>query len=135
MSWSRFFHGRRVRRRIAQAEADLARGTLPEAVARRAAPVGRVERETTLQRLHVVAGEILAERGTKDLCLVRALALLAEARRLGFDARLACGVRRREGLVEAHAWLEVDGRPLLDPPATVEGYEVLTVLPRAGAPA
>lgn len=134
MSLSLLIYGRRIKRLIAEAESDLARMPLPEAVARRAAPVGAVKRETTLRRLHVVAGEILTERATKDVCLMRAVALLAEARRLGFDARFVCGVRKRDGVVEAHAWLAVDGRPLLDPPATVAEYEVLTVLPREGAP-
>ena len=135
MSLSRWIHGRRVARWIAAAEADLARMPLPEAVAERAAPVGPVRRETALRRLHVVAGEILVERRAKDLCLLRAVALLSEARRLGFDARVACGVRKRGGAVEAHAWLVTDGRPVLDAPSTVAEYEVLTILPRGGAPA
>ena len=136
MSLSRWMVGRRIRWLLDEAESDLARGTLPEAVAARSAvPVGPVARPVALRRLHSVAAEILLERGTKDVCLVRAVALLGEARRLGFDAALACGVRKRDDRVEAHAWLTVAGRPLLDEPQMVATYEPLTVLPREEASA
>jgi hypothetical protein len=126
----RRLRSRRVRRLLAEAARDLDRVPLPEAVAARVAagPSARPRRRA-LERLHILAGEVLREAGEASPCLVRALALLGEARRLGFPARLALGARREDEAVLAHAWLVVEGKPLLDDPATLEGYRVLGVLP------
>ena len=47
-------------------------------------------------------------------CLVRSCVLVAMLARRGVEGRLVLGVRS-EPSFEAHAWVEVAGRPLLDP--------------------
>lgn len=56
-------------------------------------------------------------------CLMRSLVLLRMLARRGVVCRLVIGVRPGETL-EAHAWVEHDGHPLLP----TLGYERLTVL-------
>jgi hypothetical protein len=64
-------------------------------------------------------------------CLRRSAVLFALARRGGLDPRLCVGVRRDEqGVVRAHAWLERDGAPWLEPSHTaVERYAVIARVP------
>jgi hypothetical protein len=47
-------------------------------------------------------------------CLVRSLALLALLRRAGVAAELRIGIGNTRPGLEAHAWVEVDGRPVND---------------------
>src|SRR5436309_389524 len=47
-------------------------------------------------------------------CLPVALALQWLLRRHGLDAELRLGVRKKDGRVEAHAWIEHQGIPLID---------------------
>lgn len=47
-------------------------------------------------------------------CLVRSLALARLLRLEGWDASLQFGVRREHSALEAHAWVEVGGRPVND---------------------
>ena len=56
-------------------------------------------------------------------CLMRSLVLLRMLARRGVVCRLVIGVRPGETL-EAHAWIEHQGHPLLP----TQGYEPLTVL-------
>jgi len=63
-------------------------------------------------------------------CLMESLAALGLLRSLGSPAHLTIGVRAPETPVEAHAWLEVSGKPL-DP--TSAGYTELR-LPRRARP-
>lgn len=49
-------------------------------------------------------------------CLKQALILCRARRRRGLLSQLRIGVRKQEGLLAAHAWLEDEaGRPLTDP--------------------
>ena len=45
-------------------------------------------------------------------CLRRSLVLWWLLRRAGLDAELRIGVRKQDGQLEAHAWVELGGRPL-----------------------
>jgi hypothetical protein len=47
-------------------------------------------------------------------CLERSLLLRSFLSLAGVDAELRIGVRMSEGELDAHAWLEVDGRPIND---------------------
>ncbi len=53
-------------------------------------------------------------------CLPRALVLERLLLRRGAPAELRIGVRREDGRLAAHAWVEVDGRPVAEP----EGIEL-----------
>lgn len=57
-------------------------------------------------------------------CLPTALALQWLLARRGIDSRLHLGVRRREGLMEAHAWIEHAGEPLIDGPSVRDRFAV-----------
>lgn len=62
----------------------------------------------------------------RPTCLVRAIALEELARRHAIDeAVVRVGVRRREGVFEAHAWLELSGTVVGDTRTNVAGFTVL----------
>lgn len=60
---------------------------------------------------------------TDSRCLMQALVLTALLARRGINTTLVIGVRPGEDF-EAHAWLELEGRPLL--PAAQDVYSELT---------
>ena len=64
--------------------------------------------------------------GGRWACLPRSLALYRLARRRGVAARLHCGVRRNGGGLIGHAWLTVEGVPLLSCEETSEWIETYT---------
>ncbi|WP_027481677.1 lasso peptide biosynthesis B2 protein [Deinococcus pimensis] len=47
-------------------------------------------------------------------CLPRALAIYAALRRRGDSPTFCSGVRIEDGQVESHAWIELDGKPVVD---------------------
>lgn len=55
-------------------------------------------------------------------CLTRSLVLLWLMRRRGMHAELRIGVCLAEGRLEAHAWLESEGRPLNSSPEVCSRY-------------
>ena len=60
---------------------------------------------------------IAALRGlVRPNCLQHALVLRTLLLRHGFDAAIRFGVRKNDGALEAHAWVELGGRVLDDPP-------------------
>ncbi len=48
-------------------------------------------------------------------CLRQSLVVRAWLRRRGLDAQLRIGVRKTGGVMDAHAWVELDGVPLAQP--------------------
>lgn len=74
-----------------------------------------------LTRLVGLAGRISPVAST---CLTRALVASALLRRRGIACRLRIGVARRDGALQAHAWLEHHGLALPDK-GTSDGYEAL----------
>ncbi|MFH1176075.1 MAG: lasso peptide biosynthesis B2 protein [Acidobacteriota bacterium] len=83
-------------------------------------------------RIHELV-EIAARRHIVRMsCLRRALVLQRLLRRQGFAAELRLGVVRREELLHAHAWVELDGAALGEREDVLEGYVGLRA---AGAPA
>lgn len=73
-----------------------------------------------------LAVERAAEYGLfRPSCLVRSMAILKLLRRSGIArAELRVGVRKREDQLEAHAWVELDGRVLGDRPERVATFTV-----------
>ena len=67
-------------------------------------------------------------------CLVRSLAIASMLRRRGCDARLRIGVRKDAGALDAHAWVEMHGRPLNALPHVAARYAPLAQWPAEGAP-
>lgn len=51
---------------------------------------------------------------TRTTCLPRALARYVMARRRGVPVTFVMGVREVNGQLQAHAWIELDGEPVLE---------------------
>jgi hypothetical protein len=90
-------------------QATLARWTAERSPGRRQGP--GADFEGAAARLVRAAARRLAGA---DSCLPEALVLWALLRRHGIDADLRLGVRKRDGRLEAHAWVERGGRALHD---------------------
>ena len=56
-------------------------------------------------------------------CLIRSLALWASLLRRGVDAELRVGMRKTDGRVEGHAWLEFGGEPINESVGVVRTYQ------------
>lgn len=69
---------------------------------------------TNPYRLSAIVQRVIAVLPTDTRCLMRSLTLLAMLTRRGTDAVLVLGINRSEEF-GAHAWLELDGKPLLKP--------------------
>lgn len=66
---------------------------------------------------------VAARRGlVRTSCLQHALVLWTLLKRHGFDAAIRFGVRKNEAALEAHAWVELDGRVLNDSADIREQY-------------
>ena len=66
---------------------------------------------------------VAARRGPWRVgCLRESLLLWWLLRRRGADAELRVGVREAAGGIAAHAWVELDGRPLNDRPDVASRY-------------
>lgn len=66
-------------------------------------------------------------------CLVRATALVDWLREDGLAARLRIGVRRDGHAPRAHAWVELDGRPLGEDATQLAAFALLDQPPPAAA--
>lgn len=96
----------------------------------------RARRSSHVWRDRVVCealrGARLFPRNADGDCLLRSLALYHALRRLGWPARFVSGVRREDGVVKGHAWVELDGRVLTElyESANRQCYSVLVEYPR-----
>ena len=64
-------------------------------------------------------------------CLVRSLALQRLLRRSGIESRLRIGIRKQDATLDAHAWVEHEGRALLEAPGVCLEYLPFDALPPA----
>jgi len=79
------------------------------------------------QRLALYADFWLRRLRPRNPCLRRSLVLFGELRRAGLPVTFCLGIRADQPLdavaaVAGHAWLELDGRVLLDSETTVEDH-------------
>jgi hypothetical protein len=58
-------------------------------------------------------------------CLAKSVTLWFLLARLGIDSKVRIGVTKFDGVFDAHAWIEIDGRVLLDPSGVVGQYGVM----------
>lgn len=126
---ARALFGRRARRALVAARADLAALGAASAVARRAEVALGRRRSLLLRGVARALDALLAAEGEARGCLPRAVALFGEARALGLAPRVVLGVRKDGAEVRSHAWLELEGAPLLEDPETPRRYEVIARLP------
>ena|SRR5689334_5177132 len=68
----------------------------------------------------------------RSKCLVRSLALTWLLRRNGIDGTLVIGVRKQESRLEAHAWVEHEGRVVNDTADVRQRFSALDLPPAAG---
>ena len=94
--------------RIVQRPGNLRTGTKQEGEPHRAIP----------ERVAYCVGLAARLHAFDSTCLKKALVLYALLTRRGFDAQLLIGAARAtKGQLDAHAWLECQGRVLLGEPA------------------
>ena len=67
-------------------------------------------------------------------CMTRSLALQCMLLRHGLDGRLRLGVRRRSGALEAHAWIEHGGAPLMESAKVADVFAPLERAPPTRSP-
>jgi hypothetical protein len=67
----------------------------------------------------------------RPACLVRSLALQRLLRRSGIESQLRIGIRKHEATLDAHAWVEHEGRVLLEAPGVASEYLPFDALPSA----
>jgi hypothetical protein len=61
--------------------------------------------------------------GIEGTCLVRSLALWALLKKHGVEAEIRIGLRKREGSLEGHAWVEFDGVAMNEDGAEAGSYK------------
>lgn len=76
----------------------------------------------TLQRLHRLVDLAARHHLYRMTCLRRALVLQRLLRQRGADAQLRIGVRKVDGALQAHAWVEYDGHIIGQPEKVTEEY-------------
>jgi len=83
--------------------------------------------ETAVRRAAVALDRALRRGPLRPSCLVRALALADLLARRGVpDGLVRIGVRRGDGrVIDAHAWVELDGRVVGDDPRRVRRFTPL----------
>ena len=82
----------------------------------------RLSRAREIARIVAIA----AEHGVyKATCLRRSLLLWWFLRKAGIPSKIRFGVRKWDGTLEAHAWVECHGVVVNDSPAVQDNYEPL----------
>jgi hypothetical protein len=131
---ARVVYGGRARRALAAAHADLAALPLPEAIARRERwPLAPRRRPLALRVLVSAIAQEQRRASERAPCLPRTLALVGEARRLGYAPRLVVGVREPDEQFGPRAWLELEGKPFLEDERAPQRFEMLTGMEAAEA--
>ena len=83
-----------------------------------------IDRERADRIAHMVAAA--AQYGPHHAsCLPQSLVLQFLLRRDGMRGELRYGVRKIDGAVQAHCWIELNGEPLIDSPHVHRQYAVL----------
>ena len=95
---------------------------LPRPLAR---PLAQPSGATPLEpeRTALLVGAVAGHLSLRPTCLVRSLFLQWMLQRDGLRSDLKVGVRFSEGRLEAHAWVECEGRPVNEVPAVCSRYQ------------
>jgi hypothetical protein len=119
--------GRRVEARAAVLVATLLARWSPQRIRTVLAGLAVGQRSATqpeVEQAWEAAVGVSARCAGRRGCLVRSLAIVLLCRWHGSWPTWCVGVRDA-GLPEAHAWVEVDGRPVRELPGTAEAYRVV----------
>jgi hypothetical protein len=80
-------------------------------------------RPDAVEEVAALAGFVLRLRLPLDnTCLTRSLTLFHCLRAERVPAQIVFGIRPGKELREGHAWLELDGRPLMEPAERMRGF-------------
>jgi len=83
---------------------------------------GPLEAAASIRQARLAQTRVKRNFRVAGTCLVRSLTLWAMLMRRGVVTELRVGVRRLEGKIEAHAWLEFAGVPINDEASLVGTY-------------
>ncbi len=78
------------------------------------------------ERTAMLVGAVAGRLPLRPTCLVRSLFLQWLLQRQGLRGHLKVGVRFSRGVLEAHAWVECDGRPVNELPAVCAQYHAFS---------
>jgi hypothetical protein len=81
-----------------------------------------VEPLTTIAAAKRALVRVKRATGIDGTCLSRSLALATMLQRRGISTELRVGYRRKDGIIEGHAWLEYAGKPINERPDVVATY-------------
>lgn len=70
------------------------------------------DRQTTIRSARLAQRLVKHATGIGGNCLVRSLTLWTMLSRRGIPTNLRVGFRKRDGRIDGHAWLELDGAPI-----------------------
>jgi len=82
----------------------------------------RIPHEQLIDLLRTHTQHIKSRSIFPGKCLSRSIALYAVLRRYGIDAEIRIGARSVRNTITAHAWVEIDGRPVNAGPAVRTRY-------------
>ena len=103
-----------IARRVMRANELPAAAARIRAAATAVQPVSPADRPYAAVRLASAVNRVLGRLPTDSRCLVRSLVLTSLLARRGIESSLVIGARPSPTFA-AHAWVEMDGRPLLPP--------------------
>jgi len=87
----------------------------PQVDSERLAGLSNAQTAAVAAYLSFAIVRLLGRLPTHPSCLIRSLVLLRLLARWGIDSTFVIGVRLKDGSLAAHAWVEYQGIPLLDP--------------------
>jgi hypothetical protein len=67
-------------------------------------------------------GIVLRHTGIGGTCLVRSLTLWALLLQSRLESEILVGLRKRDGKIEGHAWVEYGGHPINEDPGVIGTY-------------
>lgn len=87
-----------------------------------------------VERARQLTNSVLRALYGRQFCLARSLILFRLYRKGGHRVRLHLGIARVDGRLTGHAWLAVDGTPVIKPENPIRAYKTIYVYPSsAGA--
>ena len=72
-------------------------------------------------------------QNSKGPCLQRSLALYHELIRAGASPSLVCGIAHEQTRIVGHAWVEIEGSPVIEEAQTFADYERVIVYSTSGS--
>ncbi len=78
--------------------------------------------EQVIRQARIAQRAVQATFGIGGTCLTRSLTLWGLLKRRGVPVELQVGIRKLDGKIEGHAWIEYQGAPINDNPELISTY-------------